>query len=52
MNATSILKNHAVRHEEWMKRYSFGTDVTWYHDPAAQVRDDEAVEESPNFCVA
>ncbi len=52
MNAPSILKNHATRHEEWTKRYTFRTDVARHDDPAAQVRDDEAVEESPYFCVA
>ena len=52
MNAASILKNHVMRHEEWKKRYTSGSDAARHDDPAAQVRDDETVEESPYFCVA
>ena len=52
MNATSILKNYAARHVLWMKRRTPGADAGWQRKPADQVRDDEAVEESPYFCVA
>jgi hypothetical protein len=52
MNATSILKNRAVRHAVWTKRYTHGAAAGWSDDPVPQVRDDEAVDESPYFCVA
>jgi hypothetical protein len=52
MNATSILKNRAPRHALWTKRYTRGAHAGWQDEPIAQVRDGEAVEESPYFCVA
>jgi len=52
MNATSILKNRALRHAVWTKRYTHGAGAGWQDDPVAQVRDGEAVDESPYFCVA
>ena len=52
MNAPSILKNRALRHVVRTKRYASGADAGWQDEPAAQVRDGEAVEESPYFCVA
>lgn len=52
MNATSILKNRAVRHVVWTKRYTHGAGAWWQDDFAAQVRDGKVVDESPYFCVA
>lgn len=52
MNATSILKNRIVRHVPWTKRYTHGADAWEQRELIAQARDDEAVEDSPYFCVA
>ena len=52
MNATSILKNRAVRHVVWTKGYTHGAGAWWQDDFAAQVRDGKVVDESPYFCVA
>ena len=52
MNATSILKNCALRHALWTKRYTHGAGTASQDERAAQAREDEAVEESPYFCVA